>query len=126
MRLKEFTNAEEQLALLRIIIDNTWSAVEQQAREQAAQQAQAAAKRSDVKPKRKPVGATANPLPTPKRNAAKPNTAKPNTAKPASKPSAAASTQYSQPIATIKPKPPVSVGTAAATQVPTAQPGSAV
>ena len=34
MRLFEFTNAEEQLALLRTIIDNTWRAIEQQAQQQ--------------------------------------------------------------------------------------------
>jgi hypothetical protein len=34
MRLYEFTNAEEQLGLLRIIIDNTWTAIAQQAKQQ--------------------------------------------------------------------------------------------
>lgn len=34
MRLFEFTNAAEQLALLRTIIDNTWRAIEQQAQQQ--------------------------------------------------------------------------------------------
>ena len=34
MRLREFANAEEQLELLRIIIDNTWSAIAKQAAEQ--------------------------------------------------------------------------------------------
>ena len=42
MRLNEFANAQAQLDLLRIIIDNTWSAIaqqaEQQKRAQAAQQ----------------------------------------------------------------------------------------
>ena len=45
MRLNEFTNAEEQLGLLRIIIDSTWSAVRQQAEMQKRQQAQQAASR---------------------------------------------------------------------------------
>jgi len=31
MRLSEFASAEEQLGLLRIIIDNTWTAIKQQA-----------------------------------------------------------------------------------------------
>ena len=34
MRLYEFADAEAQLALLRIIIDNTWTAIAQQAAEQ--------------------------------------------------------------------------------------------
>jgi len=34
MRLREFANAEEQLELLRIIIDNTWAAIAKQAAEQ--------------------------------------------------------------------------------------------
>lgn len=48
MRLFEFTNAQEQLALLRVIIDNTWQAIEQQ----AAQQARAAAQKAASKSKR--------------------------------------------------------------------------
>ena len=47
MRLYEFTNAQEQLALLRVIIDNTWQAIEQE----AAQQARAAAHKAASKPK---------------------------------------------------------------------------
>ena len=39
MRLYEFTNAEEQLKLLEIIFDTTFSVIRQQA-EQQAQQAQ--------------------------------------------------------------------------------------
>ena len=34
MRLNEFADAEAQLALLRIIIDNTWTAIAQQAEQQ--------------------------------------------------------------------------------------------
>jgi hypothetical protein len=34
MRLHEFTSAEEQLGLLRVIIDSTWRAIAQQAAEQ--------------------------------------------------------------------------------------------
>ena len=45
MRIDEIASAEEQLALLRVIMDNTWKAVEQQAEEerkaQALQQAHA-------------------------------------------------------------------------------------
>lgn len=39
MRLHEFTDAKEQLALLRLIIDNTWTAIAQQARVQDSQKA---------------------------------------------------------------------------------------
>lgn len=35
MRIYEITNPEEQLGLLRVIIDNTWSAIKQQADAQA-------------------------------------------------------------------------------------------
>ena len=34
MRLYEFADAEAQLALLRTIIDNTWTAIAQQAEQQ--------------------------------------------------------------------------------------------
>ena len=34
MRLREFANAEEQLELLRVIIDNTWAAIAKQTAEQ--------------------------------------------------------------------------------------------
>jgi len=47
MRLYEFTNAQEQLALLRVIVDNTWQAIDQE----AAQQARVAAQRAASKPK---------------------------------------------------------------------------
>ena len=40
MRLYEFTNAQEQLGLLRIIIDNTWTAIAQQAKQQKEAEAQ--------------------------------------------------------------------------------------
>lgn len=34
MRFREFADTEEQLALLRLIVDNTWNALEQHAMEQ--------------------------------------------------------------------------------------------
>ena len=40
MRLYEFTNAQEQLGLLRVIIDNTWTAISQQAKQQKDAEAQ--------------------------------------------------------------------------------------
>jgi len=39
MKVKEVTNPEEQLALLRVIIDNTWGAIKQQADTYARQRA---------------------------------------------------------------------------------------
>lgn len=39
MRMNEVTNAEDQLALLRLIIDNTWTAIRQEAAAQARQKA---------------------------------------------------------------------------------------
>lgn len=78
MRLNEFTNAQEQLALLRIIIDNTWQAIEQQ----AVQQARAAAERAASKPKR----SSTKKMPTvhvPARHTARPQAPQAPAAKPA-------------------------------------------
>lgn len=49
MRIYEFANAEEQLALLRTIIDNTWTAIAQQAEQQKRAEAERKAK-SKLKP----------------------------------------------------------------------------
>lgn len=46
MKIYEITNAQEQLGLLKVIIDNTWSAIKQQADAQRLQKAN--------KPKSKP------------------------------------------------------------------------
>lgn len=54
MRINEFTDAKEQLALLRLIVDNTWSAIAQQAK---AQDAQKAATASTAKAIKKPAKA---------------------------------------------------------------------
>jgi hypothetical protein len=67
MRLFEFTNAQEQLALLRVIVDNTWRAIEQE----AELQARAAAQKAANKPKRSSAGKdssikTAAAIPVPK------------------------------------------------------------
>ena len=37
MKIKEITNAQDQLELLRTIIDNTWTSIKQQADTQARQ-----------------------------------------------------------------------------------------
>lgn len=68
MRIYEFTNAEEQLALLRLIIDNTWSAIQTQANQQKAQrvaQASKAKPKAQAKPKLAPRPSKALPS-TPK------------------------------------------------------------
>ena len=52
MRFMEIANAEDQLALWRLISDNVWSAVMAQAKEQVRQKAQAAAKPKKVKPQK--------------------------------------------------------------------------
>lgn len=52
MRLIEFTDAKEQLALLRLIVDNTWNAIAQQAK---AQDAQKVASKSTIKAIKKPT-----------------------------------------------------------------------
>ena len=51
MRIFEIANAEEQLGLLRVIIDNTWTAIAQQAERQRQEQLkqQAKAKKSPKK-----------------------------------------------------------------------------
>jgi hypothetical protein len=53
MKIKEVTNPEEQLGLLRVIIDNTWSAIKQQADAQARKKAM----QSIPKPKAKAIKA---------------------------------------------------------------------
>jgi len=59
MRLSEFASAEEQLGLLRIIIDNTWTAIKQQ----ADVQARASASKKLQKPKAAPrKSATSKPV----------------------------------------------------------------
>jgi hypothetical protein len=57
MRINEFTDAKEQLALLRLIVDNTWTAIAQQAK---AQEAQKAATTSTAKAIKKPTKAALN------------------------------------------------------------------
>lgn len=52
MRLYEFTNAEEQLKLLQLIFDTTFSTIRQQAEQQAREKAEQA-RVAKLKPKRK-------------------------------------------------------------------------
>lgn len=68
MRIKEITNAEDQLNLLRVIFNNTWGAIEQEANMQAKQKAAHAnkPKPKGVKaPKRAPYAPAPKPLPKP-------------------------------------------------------------
>lgn len=68
MRIKEITNAEDQLNLLRVIFNNTWGAIEQEANVQARQKAAQAnkPKAKGVKaPKRAPYAPVPKPLPRP-------------------------------------------------------------
>jgi len=70
MKIKEVTNPEEQLGLLRVIIDNTWSAIKQQADTQARQKVAQPAPKSKAKSSKasKPAPYAAEPkqLPKPK------------------------------------------------------------
>ena len=52
MRINEIANAEEQVGLLKLIMDKTWEAIATQQRQQAAQaQQKAAAKPKQAKPR---------------------------------------------------------------------------
>ena len=69
MRIVEIASAEEQLALWKLISDNVWTTISQQARTEAQQKAAAAAK-SRLKPKKAkklktPPRAPAPPKPKP-------------------------------------------------------------
>jgi hypothetical protein len=75
MKIKEVTNPEEQLGLLRVIIDNTWSAIKQQADTEARQRAAkpVKAKPQAVKaPKKPPYAPQPKPLPRPPQQLAQP------------------------------------------------------
>jgi len=65
--MNEIASAEEQLGLLRLIIDNTWTAIKQQADAEARQRA-SQPKPVKVKsvPKAKPAPMAAPPRPMPK------------------------------------------------------------
>jgi hypothetical protein len=64
MRIYEFVDAEAQLALLRMIMDNTWAAIDKQAEEQRRAEEQRKAK-AKLKPiKRKQSKGRAISLPT--------------------------------------------------------------
>ena len=52
MKINEITNAEDILALWKLISDNTWTAVQQQAEKQARDKAEQAAKSKSTKGKK--------------------------------------------------------------------------
>ena len=76
MRFTEIANPEDQLALWRLISDNVWSSVLAQARQAAAQKAQATAKPKPKKFKPKKALPKTPPPPKPKAPAPKPPIAK--------------------------------------------------
>ena len=83
MKIKEVTNPEEQLGLLRVIIDNTWSAIKQQADTEARQRAAKAVKTKPkvVKaPKKPPYAPQPKPLPKPPQQLAQPKQVAPKPA----------------------------------------------
>ena len=67
MRMDEIASAEEQLGLLRLIIDNTWTAIKQQADAEARQKtSQPKPVKVKTVPKVKPAPMAAPPKPLPK------------------------------------------------------------
>ncbi len=91
MRIKEIANAEEQVGLLKLIMDKTWDAIAQQAAEQKHAEAQRKAQAKTNPAKRKAVKAPYAPpspplkkpkpmlskQPTPKAKATNPNALQP-------------------------------------------------
>jgi hypothetical protein len=69
MKIKEVTNPEEQLGLLRLIIDNTWSAIKQQADAHARKKSMQPIPKPKAKvpkaPKPAPYAAMPKPIPRP-------------------------------------------------------------
>ena len=101
MRIFEIASAEEQLALWKLISDNVWSTISQQARTEAQQRAAAAAAKSRLKPKKakrpkKPPRAHAPPKPKPQNKSAVP--ARPQTASQPARPQ-----PRSSPLPTLQP-----------------------
>lgn len=117
MRINEIADAEEQIALWRLVSDNVWSAIHTQAEDQAKQRAAAEQQRKS-KPKRKHKGSVAHTPPPPKLTAPKPQaTDKPPT------PTATANKSAQQDVnpraypATNAPQPSTAKPTPSATQV---------
>ena len=62
MRLLEFASAEEQLALWKLVSDNVWKAIAQQAEQEAAEKAERA-RQAKLKPKSKAAPPPPDPIP---------------------------------------------------------------
>ncbi len=56
MKINEITNAEDILGLWKLISDNTWSAIQQQAEQQAREKAERAANTKSTKTPKRGVG----------------------------------------------------------------------
>ncbi len=83
MRLMEIASAEEQMALWKLVNDNVWAAINQQARDEAERKAaaQRAAKLKGGKPKTKGAAPSLRiPPPPPPKKAVPPSTQKQKTA----------------------------------------------
>jgi hypothetical protein len=66
MKINEITNAEDMLALWKLISDNTWSAIQQQAEQQASEKAERAAITKSTKTPKRGVGRKPAPIAPPK------------------------------------------------------------
>jgi hypothetical protein len=66
MKINEITNAEDILALWKLISDNTWSAIQQQADQQAREKAERAAKTKSTKGAKRGGGRRSPPIAIPK------------------------------------------------------------
>jgi len=77
MRINEITDAQGQLELLRTVIDNTWTAIAQQAEQERRAETERKAQ-TKLKPRsRKAVGAPYPSPPPPPKKTNPPNTKKP-------------------------------------------------
>jgi hypothetical protein len=66
MKINEITNAEDIMALWKLISDNTWSAIQQQAEQQAREKAERAAKTKSTKGAKRGGGRKPPPISIPK------------------------------------------------------------
>ncbi|MFZ9723523.1 MAG: hypothetical protein ACO3BJ_05915 [Burkholderiaceae bacterium] len=113
MRLKEFANAEEQLALWRVISDKVWGELKTLA-DQQMKAARAAAKQAAARPKRATPAAAAPPPPPAK----PPKTAKPTKPKQPAKSSTVKRPSQTPSISGKLNKPLVATGSAGGVRTP--------
>ena len=66
MKINEIANAEDMLALWKLISDNTWSAIQQQAEQQAREKAERVAKTKSTKGAKRGGGRKLPPIVVPK------------------------------------------------------------